>query len=61
MFDPKIKISRDLYDKLKAQAEKAGYSSVDELIRHVLEKAVEPSDNYEKDVEKQLKGLGYIE
>ncbi len=62
MFGPKIKIDKDLYRRLKECAEKAGYSSVDEFITHVLEKAAETigDDADEDEVKRRLKGLGYI-
>ena len=64
MFEPKIKINRDLYDKVKQHAEAAGYSSVEEFAQHVLEQALVSGakpDTDERLIEKQLKGLGYIE
>lgn len=63
MFDPKIKIERNLYETLKRAAQAAGYSSVDEFIIHVLEKTaaeVEQAQS-EDEVRKRLQGLGYIE
>jgi hypothetical protein len=63
MFGPKIKLDRDLYDRLKQCAETAGYSSAEEFIRHTLEKAaaaVEEGDS-EEEVKKRLQGLGYID
>jgi metal-responsive CopG/Arc/MetJ family transcriptional regulator len=59
---PKVKISKDLYGKVKRFAELAGYSSVDEFVTHALEKEVsqlEESDS-EDEVKKKLQGLGYI-
>jgi hypothetical protein len=63
MFEPKIRIERGLYDTLKRAAQVAGYSSVDEFIIHILEKAAaEVSQaNSEEEVRKRLQGLGYIE
>lgn len=63
MFGPKIKVDRDLYERLKRCAEAGGYSSVDEFIRHALEKAaaaIEEADS-EEEVKKRLQGLGYID
>ena len=63
MFDPKIKIERNLYESLKKAAHVAGYSSVDEFIIHILEKTaaeVEQAQS-EDEVRKRLQGLGYIE
>jgi hypothetical protein len=64
MSSRKIKIDRQLYDQAVACARKAGYSSVDEFIRHVLEKEVERLDREDPDEEairQRLKGLGYLE
>lgn len=63
MFEPKVKIDRPLYETLKRAAQIAGYSSVDEFILHILEKAaaeVEQAQS-EDEVRKRLQGLGYIE
>jgi metal-responsive CopG/Arc/MetJ family transcriptional regulator len=63
MFGPKIKVDKDLYERVKQCAEAAGYSSVDEFIRHTLEKAVaaiEEADS-EEEVKKRLQGLGYLD
>jgi metal-responsive CopG/Arc/MetJ family transcriptional regulator len=58
----KIKIKRDLYERVKIFAERAGYSSVEEFIEHALEKEiaqVKGSDS-EDETRKKLRGLGYI-
>jgi len=58
----KIKIAKDLLDKVRKFAELSGYSSVEEFITHVLEKEiakVEEADS-EEEIKKKLKGLGYI-
>ena len=63
MFGPKVKLDRELYERLQRCAEAVGYSSVDEFIRHTLEKAVailEERDS-EEDVKKRLQGLGYLD
>lgn len=62
MFGPKIKLDRNLYEKVKKYAEIAGYSSVDEFVTHALEKELarlEDADS-EEEIKKRLKGLGYI-
>ncbi len=63
MFGPKIKIERNLYEKAKAQAETAGYSYVEELVTHLLEKEVAQQNKAEDEeaLKKRLQGLGYIE
>jgi hypothetical protein len=50
--------------RLRECAEIAGYSSVDEFVTHVLEKAVTEVEQVQTDqdaVEERLRGLGYIE
>ena len=59
---PKVKIEKDLYEKVKQFAEKAGYSSTEEFLTHLLEKIVietEPGET-DGDLLKRLQGLGYI-
>ena len=59
----KIKIDKSLYERVAQTAEKAGYSSADEFVTHLLEKAVTDVEGAatDEEVEKQLRGLGYIE
>ena len=61
--DAKIKLAKPLYDRLAEIASAGGYSSTEEFIVHILEKEVakfaEATDDAE--VQKQLRGLGYIE
>jgi len=63
MFGPKIKVDKDLYERLKRCADTAGYSSVEEFIRHTLEKAAAVLDetDSEEEVKKRLQGLGYLD
>ncbi len=63
MFSAKIKLEKSLYDRVARAGERAGYSSTDEFVTHVLEKAVSDLQDASSDeeVEKQLRGLGYIE
>ncbi|MSR58082.1 MAG: hypothetical protein EXS05_10450 [Planctomycetaceae bacterium] len=63
MFEPKIKLDRDLYARLKGVAEAAGYSSVNEFVVHLLEKAAADGERAQgkDEVRKRLQGLGYLE
>lgn len=63
MFQPKVKVDRALYDRLADTAAAGGYSSTEEFIQHVLEKAVDDLGNAksEEDVRERLRGLGYLE
>ncbi len=58
----KIKIDNDLLKKAKEYAAKAGYSSVEEFVSHVIEKEISKLDESEseEEVKKRLQGLGYI-
>jgi hypothetical protein len=62
MFGPKVKIRKEIYEKLKMYAEIAGYSSVEEFVQHALEKELaqlEEADS-EEAIKKKLQGLGYL-
>ncbi len=58
----KIKIDKDLLERIKKIAELAGYASHEEFIQHVLEREVAQfeGDQSDEDITKKLKGLGYI-
>ena len=60
---PKIKIDRALYDRIKTYAERAGYSSGDEFVTHLIEKELAHLESAQTDEEvtDRLRGLGYIE
>ena len=59
----KIKIDKPLFERVVQVAKRAGYSSAQEFIQHLLEKAVSDVEQAatDEEVEKQLRGLGYIE
>jgi metal-responsive CopG/Arc/MetJ family transcriptional regulator len=62
MGKAKIKLDKELLEKIKKFAKIAGYSSPEEFVTHCLEKEItklEESDS-EEEVKKKLKGLGYI-
>jgi predicted DNA-binding protein len=60
---PKIKIEQSMYDRLAELSGKAGYSSVDEFVTHIIERELEKFQDATDDqqVEERLRGLGYIE
>ncbi len=62
MFGSKIKIDKDLLEKVKRYSKIAGYSSVEEFITPALEKEIEKLEDADSDeeIKKRLKGLGYI-
>ncbi len=59
---PKIKLAKDLFDKVKKYSDIAGYSSPEEFVTHALEKEIallEEADS-EDEIKKKLQGLGYL-
>ena len=68
MFGHSIKLDKELFNKAKKFALSEGYTSVEELISHLLESAMSQMENrdptsdsdMDDDVKKRLEGLGYI-
>jgi hypothetical protein len=64
MFNEKrIRLDKELWERVRKFAEVAGYSSPDEFVAHVLEKelaGLQATDS-DENIRKKLKGLGYIE
>ena len=58
----KVKIDRDLYDRLRKVADVTGYATTEEFITHVLEKEMLHFEGAasDDDIRNKLKGLGYI-
>ena len=60
MFGTKVKLDKDLYDKVKKYADISGYSSVSEFVSHALEKELaqlEDADS-EEEIKKKLEEAG---
>ena len=63
----KVKIEGELFEKVKQCSDAAGYESIDEFVIHMLEKETnkilppEESNTSKEDIQKRLRGLGYIE
>ena len=59
----KIKIDADLLEQAKLAAQSGGYSSVEEFVAHCIEKELKrhETEEAERQVSDQLRGLGYIE
>ena len=58
----KVKLDKDLVNKVKRYADIDGYSTPEEFITHALEKELsklEGADS-EEEIKKRLRGLGYI-
>jgi Arc/MetJ-type ribon-helix-helix transcriptional regulator len=58
-----VNLDKPLHERARSAAEKAGYSSLEEFVRHAVEKELSRIEEAEsKDaVTKQLRGLGYLE
>jgi len=58
-----IKVSKNLWERVKKVAAAGGYSSPEEFVVHVLEKELAKIEEAGSDEEivKKLKGLGYLE
>jgi metal-responsive CopG/Arc/MetJ family transcriptional regulator len=59
---PKVKISKELHERIQKYAAMAGYSSVDEFVIHALEKELQQLEEAQSDdeIKEKLKGLGYL-
>ena len=58
----KVKLDKELIARVKLYSDIAGYSSVEEFITHALEKELAKLEGAEsrEEIEKRLRGLGYI-
>jgi hypothetical protein len=59
----KIKLEKDLLEKVRKYAGIAGYSSPEEFVQHVLEREIakfEEGGDSEEEIRKRMQGLGYI-
>ena len=62
MFGSKVRINKNLLERIKKYSDIAGYSSVEEFVEHALENELaklEDADS-EEEIKKRLQGLGYI-
>ena len=58
----KIKLDKDLIERVKQVSELAGYASHEEFITHIIERELanfEEGDS-DEDITEKLRGLGYI-
>jgi len=58
-----IKLNPQLWERIAKLAAKAGYSSPEEFIEHVLERELSRLEQAEarEEVDRRLRGLGYLE
>jgi len=58
-----VKLNKALYDRARRFATKAGYSTLEEFVQHLLERELAKVDDAASgaEVEKKLRGLGYLE
>ena len=58
----KVRLDKDLVNRLRRISDTAGYATVEEFITHILEKELQQFEGSEsnEDIENKLRGLGYI-
>ena len=58
-----IKLNPDLLQRAEKHAAKAGYSSTEEFIEHLIERELsrDEEEQAQQEAERRLKGLGYLE
>ena len=59
----RIKLDKDLLEKVRKYASLAGYATPEEFVQHVLEKEIarfEDGGADEEEIKKRMQGLGYI-
>jgi hypothetical protein len=59
----KIKVDKDLLEKVRKYAGLAGYATPEEFVQHVLEREIarfEEGGDSEEEIRKRMQGLGYI-
>ena len=58
----KIKVDKDLLERIKKISEVAGYASHEEFVQHILERELShfEGDSSDDDITEKLRGLGYI-
>ncbi len=58
----KIKVDKDLLERIKKISEVAGYASHEEFVHHVLERELAQFEDAQSDddITEKLRGLGYI-
>ena len=63
MFGNSLKLTPELWERVKRVSQAAGYSSPEEFVEHVLTKELAKLEDAESDEEivKKLQGLGYLE
>ena len=62
LFRHKVTIDDELMERLRRHVERAGYASVEEFVRHCLDKEISAGETTDDDIHRRrLRGLGYIE
>jgi metal-responsive CopG/Arc/MetJ family transcriptional regulator len=58
-----LKLNSDLWKRVEQYAAAAGYSSPEEFVEHLIERELAGGETSEaaKEMERQLRGLGYLE
>ncbi len=62
LFRHKVAIDDEMMERVRRHVERAGYASVEEFVRHCLDKEISAGETAADDTHlRRLRGLGYIE
>jgi hypothetical protein len=63
MFGNSLKLTPELWERVKRVSQAAGYSSPQEFVEHVLDRELKKLEDAQSDEEivKKLQGLGYLD
>jgi ectoine hydroxylase-related dioxygenase (phytanoyl-CoA dioxygenase family) len=58
-----VKLNKSVYERAQTHSDRAGYSSVDEFVEHLLERELARLEEATSraDIASKLNGLGYLE
>ena len=63
MSKPMFEVDKDLWAKIQAHSEAAGYSSPQEFVQHLIEQELAKGDEpaSEEEARRKLQGIGYLD
>jgi len=62
LFRPRVVLDPELMDRVRAHVDQVGYASIDEFVRHCIEKELAARGTADEAIlTERLKGLGYLE
>ena len=62
LFKPRVALDPELMDRIRAHVDQVGYASIEEFVRHCIEKQLASrAAADDAALTERLKGLGYLE